>query len=100
MDMGFGGRQRGGGIIRHWLRNHARYPLPNPPPGPTQNANVFCVGTRPLRTLARPAREGAERWQLMSMDDGRFCICRFAGCWLPPPRPSPTGGGVERWGFG
>ena len=30
-------------------RRNAIYPLPSPPPGPTQNAVAFCVGTRPLR---------------------------------------------------
>ena len=24
-------------------------PLPTPPPGPMQNADAFCMGTRPLR---------------------------------------------------
>ena len=80
-------------ILRCW-RTCGRYPLPNPF---SHFARAVPV---PLRTLVRPAREGAERWQLVSMDDGRFCICRFAGCWLLPPQPSPTGEGVERWGFG
>ena len=30
-------------------RRNAIYPPPSPPPGPTQNAVAFCVGTRPLR---------------------------------------------------
>ena len=80
-------------ILRCW-RNCGRYPLPN---SFSHFARAVPV---PLRTLVRPAREGAERWQLVSMDDGRFCICRFAGCWLPPPRPSPTGEGAEWWRFG
>ena len=32
------------------------HPHPDPPPGPTQNAPAFCVGTRPLR--ASPCRGG------------------------------------------
>ena len=50
-------------------------PLPNPPPGPTQNADAFCVGTRPLRVLTHPAREGAN-WR--NIGNGWFC--RSAGC--------------------
>ena len=44
--------------------NTIAHPHPDPPPGHTQNASAFCVGTRPLR--ASPCRGGgepAEYWQ-------------------------------------
>ena len=36
--------------------NTIAHPHPDPPPGHTQNASAFCVGTRPLR--ASPCRGG------------------------------------------
>ena len=41
---------------RHLFINNTAHPLPNPPPGPMQNADAFCMGTRPLR--ASPCRGG------------------------------------------
>ena len=47
-------------------------PLPIPPPGPMQNADAFCMGTRPLRFAAG---EGAERREI-----GRRLVCRHCFC--------------------
>ena len=42
--------------MEFWFINSIAHPLPNPPPGPMQNADAFCMGTRPLR--ASPCRGG------------------------------------------
>ena len=52
--------------MNHFFRTVVRVPMkkasaffmgsPDPPPGPMQNADAFCMGTRPLR--ASPCRGG------------------------------------------
>ena len=65
-------------------------PLPSPPPGPTQNADAFCVGTRPLR--ASPCREGRFFNRPLSKPGKGIRFLEFVS--LPPPQPSPTGEGA------
>ena len=43
-------------VVALALGNDIAHPHPNPPPGPMQNADAFCMGTRPLR--ASPCRRG------------------------------------------
>ena len=59
--------ERGWGEGSNQLKNRnfdssmIAHPLPGPPPGPTQNASAFCVGTRPQRAGNR-SYEGQESW--------------------------------------
>ena len=90
-------------------------PHPSPPPGPTQNAAAFCVGTR-------PQGEGAVRrgnvvrlsvWIVCLVVAPWVVVCRNGnGGWIAASTPSPTlprcglrpaGEGVVRlsvWGCG
>ena len=70
-------------------------PHPSPPPGPTQNAAAFCVGTRPQGEGGRSAG-GGSAVVVSAAVPGMLA--------LPPPQPSPAalrcgGGGSSAGGL-
>ena len=62
--------------------NTIAHPHPDPPPGHTQNASAFCVGTRPLR--ASPCRGGG-----ISPADSKQVLTASIG--TSPQMPSTRG---------
>ena len=93
--------------------SYIAHPHPDPPPGPTQNAPAFCVGTRPLRALRAlqgrgyfrrvvlrrfaiwQSSEGLPRCGFRPAGKGDFLRSLRGFVCCPHPDPPPRGRGIS-----